>query len=118
MNAGPQTLEVPFVAIVPAGHDVFVAKMRPQAGSDKGVFMVLDVTTSVLYCNDDLWGLFHPAASSSDPVGVLARWGWIVDGHHRGRVVGSVVSTTSAGDSNHARTRLFVEVRGAETAYR
>ncbi len=113
-----QVLEVPFVATVPAGHDVLVAQARGPSSPDASSAIVLDVTSSTLYCNDDLWAVFQSTFSPSDPVRALERAGWVIKQQYKGRVLGAVVSTTNKGESNYARTRLFVDVGPRAVVYR
>jgi hypothetical protein len=111
--------EIPFLAPVPRGHDVLVVwfKRTPEAPNESAA-LVLDQTGGILYCDDTLWGpLGTDPRASTDPVGVLTRWSWTVTRSYNGTVQGCAVSTKDRGDSNHAKTRLFVE-RTNSTPYR
>jgi hypothetical protein len=104
-----EAYELPFLAPVPHGHEVVLVALLRSAESTKKTFLALDRTASILYCDDELWGIFRHEHEVADPVAALTRWSWVVAKSTTGRVVGAMVSTADTGDSNHAKTRLFIE---------
>lgn len=112
-----QALELPFVACVPRGHEVFVAWLKRSPDATHESALVLDRTASILYCDPSLWGpLGRDPRALLDPVAVLTRWTWVVTRSIAGISVGAMVLTTSSGDANDAQTRLFVQ--SSATPYR
>ncbi len=110
--------DIAFVAPIPAGNQVLIARVRRSEGESWTPTLVLDVSSKALYRNDTLYGpLSNDVLSTTDPLAVLTRWSWKVVKVSEGRVVGCIVSTTGTGDSNTA-TRLFVETTGAAAPYR
>jgi hypothetical protein len=106
--------ELPFLAPVPRDHEVLVATLRRSPDSTVLASFVLDRTATVLYCGETLWGpLDRSPTALHDPLGVLTRFTWVVERSTLGQVVGAMVSSTSAGDQNHAQTRLFVSPSSA-----
>lgn len=105
------------MASVPRGHEVVVAWLKRSADATRETALVLDRTAGMLYCDDALWGpLGRDPRVLDDPLAVLTRWTWTVTRSIAGIAAGAVVLTTSSGESNEARTRLFVT--SPATAYR
>ncbi|APR80708.1 Hypothetical protein A7982_06055 [Minicystis rosea] len=112
-----QALELPFVASVPRGHEILVAWLSHSPDAKDETALVLDRTAGILYCDPSLWGpLGRDPRVLQDPIAVLTRWTWTVTRSITGIAAGAVVVTTSRGDSNDARTRLFVQ--GLAAPYR
>ncbi len=106
----PQPLDLPFVAAVPRTHDVLVAWLKRSPDDTREAAFVLDRTAGVLYCDESLSGpLGRDPRALADPIAALTRWTWTVTRSIAGVAAGSIVVTTSNGDSNNAQTRLFVE---------
>jgi hypothetical protein len=118
MSSEVELHQLPFLAPVPRGHEVLVATLRRSPESDVLASLVHDRTASVLYVGDTLLGpLDRNPLAIQDPIAVLTRYTWVVVSASVGRVAGAMISSTSAGDQNHAQTRLFVEP-AAPVAYR
>jgi hypothetical protein len=101
--------EFDFVAPVPHGHGVLIAKMDRARSS---LNFVLDRTASTLYGDEELW---HHVSKDDvmltvrDPVTVLTRQNWVPRYVIVGASICALVSTSSSGDPNHAKTYLIVE---------
>jgi len=75
-----------------------------SADSDVRGALVHDLTAGVLYASERLAGPLGSLAAVDDPLGVLARFSWVLEHSVRGRVLGAMCS--AEGDAS--RTRLFV----------
>ena len=111
----PTAHDLPFLAPIPRGHEVLVVTFT-LAG--KSPTMVLDRTTSNLYCPEPLWGPLHqdPVLAVTDPIAVVTRFAWTVQSAVEGVCGGALVSTKGWGDRYEIRTLLLVEPAG--TPYR
>lgn len=106
-EAGPSLFEVPFLAPVPTGNEVYVAALVRSADAHEEIFLVHDRTAGVVYCDDRLLGpLGRDAFATRDPVAALTRFTWRVKRAVEGTAAGAILSTAVNGD--HALTRLFV----------
>lgn len=106
MRAELESLQLPFSAPVPRGHEVLFATVRPAQGSRERASLVLDRTCGCLYCAEQLWGaLSADPRSLTDPLAVLSERSWVVDRTLAGRSLGAIVLSEGAA----RRTRLFVE---------
>lgn len=106
--------ELPFLAPIPRGHEVLVVGLLRAPTATEPSWLVVDRTAGILYCGENLWGpLGQSAEAASDPVAVLTRWSWRVARSATGRVRAALVASSDVGDSNFARTRLFLEPEGA-----
>jgi hypothetical protein len=104
-----EIINVEFAAMVPRGHEVVVAKFRSTV-ENKFVDIVIDTTANVVYCDDRGWGpLIQIPQAIDDPISAFQRWSWALIEQTKGTVSGAIVSTRDDGDSNHARTRIFIE---------
>jgi hypothetical protein len=65
---------------------------------------VHDLTAGVLYASERLAGPLGSLAAVEDPLGVLARFSWVVERSVRGGVLGATCSP----DGDQSLTRLFV----------
>lgn len=100
-------IELPFLAPIPAGHEVLVVWLRQTPDDQRTRLLVLDQSARVLYCDDRLWGpLGANEQATLDPVGLLTRLSWVEDRRLMGRVSGAMVTM---GASTELRTRLFLE---------
>jgi hypothetical protein len=120
MSTNVITHELPFTAPIPRGHEVLVAVMRRAPDSLVVEHLVLDETTSTLYCTDGLRGpLGRHTLATTDPIAVLTRWTWTVERAQRGTVVGAIVSESPRRGPEHDQsTLLFVEPRADASPYR
>lgn len=110
MRAELESLQVPFSAPVPRGHEVLFATVRQAPDSRERASLVLDLTCGCLYCAERLWGaLSGDARSLTDPLAVLRERSWVVDRTLAGRSLGAVVLSEGAA----RRTRLFIEPSAA-----
>lgn len=103
----PSVHDLLFGAPIPRGNEVLVATFTLEERSST---LVLDRTTSTLYCPEELWGALQQDTINAvrEPVGVITRWSWKVKGVVIGTCVGAIVSTTTRGEQQ-VRTRLLVE---------
>jgi len=106
--------ELPFLAPIPRGHEVLVVGLLRDPGAFEPSWLALDRTAGVLYCGENLWGpIGRSAEAATDPVAILTRWSWRVAQSATGRVRAALVGSSDVGDSNFAKTRLFLEPEGA-----
>jgi hypothetical protein len=111
-------VDIPFLAPVPRGNEVLVARLRRDASSTDERFLVHDRTGGVVYCDEHLAGpLGRALQATHDPLASLARWTWVVEIAVVGRAAGAVAVSSNTGEVNVARTLLFV-VPAAATPYR
>jgi len=116
MPTSHELYELPFLAPVARGHEVIAATLRRAHDSDELASLVLDRSSGLVYCSEPLLEpLGRTELPLTDPIAVLTRFTWRVVRSTTGRSLGAVVSTTSVGDQNHARTRLFIEPEAAAT---
>jgi hypothetical protein len=106
----PTVYELPFIAPIPRGHEVQVITFN----GDESPTVVLDKTTSSLYCPEALWGPLHqnPALAVTDPIAVATRFSWTVRSVVAGVCAGAMMSTNQWGGDRHVvKTLLMVEAR-------
>jgi hypothetical protein len=110
--------ELPFVACIPQGHDALVVAFLRSPDATKQTLLALDLTTSILYCDEEVAGMFRSPQQVTDPVGALTRWSWVVASQQKGRVAAAIVSTANSGDANYAKTCLFFDPPKPAAPYR
>jgi len=116
-------IDLPYLAPVPAGHDVAVLKI---ARADAGFFesgeveCVVDRATRIVYADRAYLNALaqspvpaYPADAPADALGP----GWSVQRSFMGQVVCAVLSTADATSNSAARTRLYVR-SAPPTTYR
>ena len=106
---------LPFHAPIPRGHDVLLVTFGLE---NKAPTVVLDRTTSTLYCGEDMWGPLQndPALAVTDPIALVTRWTWKVRSTIEGVCAGALISTRHVGESHDVKTILLVDAAG--TPYR
>lgn len=118
-------VELPFVAAVPAGHEILAVDLTLDGGGwleTTSASAVVDTATGIVYADLGYWTVLKaagrlPEPPAQNPVEALGP-GWRVAQAVRGRVRGAVVSTRDVGEQNHAATLLYLVVEGTEAPYR
>jgi hypothetical protein len=103
---------VPFQAAVPRGHGVLVVVVEL---GEKNATMVLDRTTSSLYCQDELSDPLRqdPALAVTDPISLLRRSSWTVKLAVDGVCAGTITSTKGWSQRYGMSTCILVEPTSA-----
>lgn len=104
----PSVHDLPFVAPIPRGHEVLLVTFTVDNQSPT---LVLDRTTSIVYCPENLWGPLHqdPVLAVSDPIAAVTRFAWTVRNTVAGTCVGALISTQNSGNKQEAKTRMLIE---------
>ncbi|MBX7196510.1 MAG: hypothetical protein K1X94_30935 [Sandaracinaceae bacterium] len=102
-----ESVTLTFFAPVPRGHELLYASFHLEDPSEQGAF-VHDLTAGVLYVSQRLAGPLGNHAAVQDPLAVLARFTWTLDGAVRGRSLGAMCSV----EGDATRTRLFFTREG------
>src|SRR5262249_46404015 len=102
-------------APVARGHGVLVVEF---AVAKKNAMMVLDRTTSCLFCEDELSASLHQdaALALTDPVALVTRSSWTVKLTVEGVCTGTI--TSIKGDASRYATRTLILVESASAPYR
>lgn len=122
MTSDVTVIDLPYLAPVPAGHEVLVLELANAAG---GFFefneagCVVDRATRVVYADRSYLTILaknpSPSAYAADAPADALGPGWRVNRSFSGQVVSAVVGTADGVSNSAARTRLYVRSAPATT---